>query len=174
MIYVVLLSVALLITLLATYLVIDNNRKKAEQLQKKIFNERISESSEQLKAHLLLLKDARLIRPMDINTIAQIASNFFVVQAKSDETISFLEQTIESFINCSQKELNKAYMTQDKEPIIEAYSLFMKQLPTSGRDFNHEFYQYFPSLTAVLVSPEIALQTPMDDTQTPEKEVTNE
>lgn len=157
---VVLLSIVLLITLLGTYLVVENNKKKAQQLQKRIYNDRVSSAHTELRKQLLIIKDARLIRPMDVNTIAQLATNFFVVQSKTEENLEQLENLSHSLVVMLQSEVNKTFIGQDSEQLKLNLRDFVNALPKNGRDFNQEFYQtQLPSLVATIATSEFIAQT---------------
>ena len=96
MTYVVFFALLLLITLLASYLKIESNRKKAIEAKKKLFNERVSHVNARLKTKLNELLDAKVIRPKYIPRIQAILSNFFVVQPHTDENLQQLEDIADS------------------------------------------------------------------------------
>ncbi|MCQ8877548.1 hypothetical protein NQT69_05855 [Pseudoalteromonas shioyasakiensis] len=157
MTYVVFLALLLLITLLGTYLVIENNRRKAREAEKRLFNNRVIEVTNNLKAKLNEFCEAKIIKPKYIVRIQVIASNFFVVQPHTDENLLYLERIVDSFINTVNSELAKTYVTGERGKLAEQLSLFVAELPYGGIEYNRTFYyEILPSLIKTLESAELS------------------
>ncbi|KPH59641.1 hypothetical protein HJP15_17145 [Pseudoalteromonas sp. NEC-BIFX-2020_002] len=156
MTYVVFFAILLLITLLGSYLVIENNRRKAVEAKKKLFNARVTEVTNNLKAKLNEFSDAKILRPKYIARTQVIASNFFVVQPHTDENLLYLEGIIESLISTISSELAKTYVTGERDALAEKLDYFVADLPQTGIAYNHGFYrEILPSLIKILQSPEL-------------------
>ncbi|TGE81193.1 hypothetical protein C7Y70_12315 [Pseudoalteromonas sp. KS88] len=170
MTYVVFFAILLLITLLGTYLVIENNRRNAREAEKKLFNNRVAEVTSNLKGKLNYFSEAHILRPKYIPRLQVIASNFFVVQPHSDENLLYLERIVESFISTVNSELTKSFVTGERDKLAEQLSLFVAELPYAGIEYNRDFYyEILPSLIKTLESPDIA-----SDQGVPEVEVDEE
>ena len=157
MTYVVFLALLLLITLLGTYLVIENNRRKAREAEKRQFNNRVIEVTNNLKAKLNEFCAAKIIKPKYIARIQVIASNFFVVQPHTDENLLYLERIVDSLINTVNSELAKTYVTGERGQLSEQLSLFVAELPYGGIEYNRTFYyEILPSLIKTLESAELS------------------
>lgn len=161
MTYVVFLALLLLITLLGTYLIIENNRRNAREAEKKLFNSRVTEVTNNLKAKLNEFCEAQIIKPKYIPRIQVIASNFFVVQQHSDENLLYLERIIDSFIATVSSELAKTYVTGERDKLAEQLSLFVAELPYGGIEYNRTFYyELLPSLIKMLESAGLSSNAP--------------
>lgn len=157
MTYVVFFAILLLITLLGTYLVIENNRRNAREAEKKLFNNRVAEVTNNLKGKLNYFCEAHILRPKYIPRLQVIASNFFVVQPHSDENLLYLERIVESFISTVNSELTKSFITGDRDKLADQLSLFVAELPYAGIEYNRAFYyEILPSLIKTLESPDIS------------------
>lgn len=154
---VVFFALLLLITLLGTYLIIENNRRKALEAKKKVFNQRVSEVSKQLKIKLNEFIDAKIIRPKYSSRLQLITSNFFVVQPHTDENLLYLETINDSFINTVSSELAKTYVTGERDELAQRLDFFVAELPQGGIAFNKVFYhEILPSLISMLKSAELS------------------
>ncbi|WP_024610340.1 hypothetical protein [Pseudoalteromonas sp. TB64] len=141
MTYVVFFALLLLITLLASYLKVESNRKKAIEAKKKLFNERVSHASTRVKLKLNELLDAKIIRPKYNARIQAIISNFFVVQPHTDENLQQLEDTADLLVNTLSNELMKTYQTNSNQSLIENIQYFVSELPQQGILYNKVFYR---------------------------------
>lgn len=141
MTYIVFFALLLLITLLASYLIVENNRKKAIEAKKKLFNARVSQVNTRLKLKLNELLDAKLIRPKYLPRIQAIVSNFFVVQAHTDENLNQLESTADLLINILSNELIKTYQSNVSQNLVDNIQYFVAELPLQGILYNKTFYQ---------------------------------
>ena len=141
MTYIVFFALLLLITLLASYLIVENNRKKAIEAKKKLFNVRVSQVNTRLKLKLNELLDAELIRPKYLPRIQAIVSNFFVVQAHTDENLNQLESTADLLINILSNELIKTYQSNVSQNLVDNIQYFVAELPLQGILYNKTFYQ---------------------------------
>lgn len=151
MTYVVFLALLLLITLLGTYLIIENNRRNALEAEKRLFNTRVAEVTSNLKSKLNEFCEAKIIKPKYIPRIQVIASNFFVVQPHTDENLLYLERIVDSFITTVSSELAKTYVTGEREKLEDQLSLFVAELPYGGIQYNRTFYyELLPSLLKTL------------------------
>ncbi|MFY8327216.1 hypothetical protein [Pseudoalteromonas sp. ZZD1] len=157
MTYVVFLALLLLITLLGTYLVIENNRRNAREAEKRLFNSRVAEVTTHLKSKLNEFCEAKIIKPKYVARIQVIASNFFVVQPHTDENLLYLERIVDSFITTVNSELAKTYVTGERGKLSEQLSLFVADLPYGGIEYNRTFYyEILPSLIKTLESAELS------------------
>ncbi|MFK3865673.1 hypothetical protein [Pseudoalteromonas rhizosphaerae] len=157
MTYVVFFALLLLITLLGSYLMIENNRRKALEAQKKLFNNRVKEVTQQLKIKLNEYCDAKIIRPKYIPRIQVIASNFFVVQPHTDENLLYLERINESLISTISSELAKTYVTGERDALAERLDFFVAELPIAGVAYNKTFYhELLPSMIKVLRTDDLS------------------
>ena len=155
--YVVFLALLLLITLLGSYLVIENNRRKALAAKKKLFNSRVSEVSANLKFKLNEYCEVKIIRPKYIPRMQVIVSNFFVVQPHTDENLLYLERITESLIGTINSELAKTYVTGERDALAERLDFFVSELPSTGIAYNKTFYhELLPSMIKVLTTSELS------------------
>lgn len=151
--FVVFLAITLLITLLTTYMVIENNRKKAIALEKKQQNERIEVAANRFKSVVSNLGKLRVVKPRDTNLLQQISSHYFVMQPKNDKTIAQYEQTINLLADVFEQELDKHQLREDKHLFAKNVYLFMAELPKAGHQYTAEFYLHeLPSLNHILVT----------------------
>ena len=135
--YIVFLALLLLITLLGCYWIIESNRQKAIEAEKKRFNQRV--------------KEAKLIRPKNIGSLHQITSNYFVVQAHNEENLNQLEYISDLFINTVIAEASRLQSEAEHDQLADRLQYFMAQLPRNGIEFNKTFYQEtFPSLVETI------------------------
>lgn len=166
---VVFFALLLLITLLGTYLIIENNRRKAIEAKKKAFNARVSEVTKQLKTKLNEYIDARIMRPKYSSRLQMITSNFFVVQPHTDDNLLHLENITDLFINTLNSELAKTYVTGDRDELINRIDFFVAELPLNGIAYNKVFYnEVLPSLISTLKSPELSTDTLDNNEKLPE------
>ena len=153
---VVFFALLLLITLLGTYLIIENNRRKALEAKRKEFNVRVNEVTKQLKAKLNEYIDAKIMRPKYSSRLQLLSSNFFVVQPHTDENLLHLEKVTDSFINTLNSELAKTYVTGERDELAKRIDFFVAELPQAGIAFNKAFYhEILPSLISMLKSSEL-------------------
>jgi hypothetical protein len=153
MAYAVFFALLLLITLLASYIKIESNRKKVIEAKRKLFHERATHVNLCLKAKLNELLDAKLIRPKYISRIQAIVNNFFVVQTYTEENLQRLEDTTRLLINTLSNELIKTNQTSFIQPLIDNMERFVAELPQQGIHYNREFYiNTLPMLIALLES----------------------
>ncbi len=165
MTYVVLITIILLITLLATYLVIENNRKKAEQLKKQQLIDRQKHTVDFYKKQLALYVDAKILRPKHSHNMLVIAGNFFVVQAKSEDNLELFESCIESLMTTINNEIAKSHITGNTEILANNMLSFIESLPTSARDYNKEFYsQMLHTLVLTITTPELKVESAVLET----------
>lgn len=151
--YAVFFALLLLITLLASYIKIESNRKKIIEAKRKLFHERTTHVNLCLKAKLNELLDAKLIRPKYISRIQAIVNNFFVVQTYTEENLQRLEDTTRLLINTLSNELIKTNQTSFIQPLIDNMERFVAELPQQGIHYNREFYiNTLPMLIALLES----------------------
>ena len=151
---VVFLATILLIVLLTTYLVIDNNRKKAIALVKQQQNERINEVNNRYHSLIQNYSNRRVIKPKDKSSLLQINNNFFVMQSKTDETIAHYEQVIGQLSDLLEAELNKFEHSEDKTILSKQIYAFVEELPSSGHQFNSDFYMHqLPTLNSKVITP---------------------
>ena len=157
MTYVVFFALLLLITLLGSYLIIENNRRKAVEAKKKLYNNRVKDVSQQLKIKLNEYCDAKIIRPKYVPRMQLITSNFFVVQPHTDENLLYLERICESLINTVSSELAKTYVTGERDALVEQLDLFVSELPIAGVAYNKTFYhELLPSMIKVLCTEDLS------------------
>ncbi|WP_410007615.1 hypothetical protein [Pseudoalteromonas holothuriae] len=154
--YIVFVTLLLLITLLGVYLVIENNRKKAREAKKKVFNDRLKEITDHFKFKTAEYVDAKILRPKYAPKINSIVSNFFVVQPHTEENLSQLELISEQFTRAVGTELGKAHITGNKELLAEQLQYFVAELPSSGIAYNKGFYyEILPALITLIKTPDV-------------------
>lgn len=164
MTYVVFFALLLLITLLASYLKIESNRKKAIEAKKKLFNERVSHVNARLKTKLNELLDAKIIRPKYIPRIQAILSNFFVVQPHTDENLQQLEDIADLLTNTLTNELIKVNQTNFIQPLIDNIQYFVSELPQQGILYNKNFYtNALPALISNIKTDDFSQPTDIAD-----------
>jgi hypothetical protein len=164
MTYVVFFALLLLITLLATYLKVESNRKKAIEARKKLFNERVSHVNTRLKTKLNELLDAKIIRPKYIPRIQAIVNNFFVVQPHTDENLQQLEDIADLLINTLSNELIKTNQTNIIQPLIDNIQYFVSELPQQGILYNKSFYiNVLPPLISLIKTEDTVQLTDIVD-----------
>ena len=162
MTYVVFFALLLLITLLATYLKIESNRRKAIEAQKKQFNERVSQVGARLKSKLNELVEAKILRPKYAPRIQAIVSNFFVVQKHTDENLQTLEDVSDLLINTLSNELTKANQMGNGQSLEENIQYFVSELPQQGISYNKTFYsEALPNLIELIKTND--LLQPLDN-----------
>ncbi|MCG9769758.1 hypothetical protein L1D59_14255 [Pseudoalteromonas piscicida] len=155
MAYVVFFTLALLITILSVYLVIENNRRKAREAEKKAFNDRLKGISSNFKLKVAEFVEAKILRPKYAPQINAIVGNFFVVQAHSEENLAQLEKVSELFIYSVTNELNKCRSNGNMDLLAEQLQYFVAELPTAGIAYNRDFYrEMLPALIARIQTPD--------------------
>ncbi|CAM3557799.1 hypothetical protein [Pseudoalteromonas maricaloris] len=155
MAYVVFFTLALLITILSVYLVIENNRRKAREAEKKAFNDRLKVISSNFKLKVAEFVEAKILRPKYAPQINAIVGNFFVVQAHSEENLAQLEKVSELFIYSVTNELNKCRSNGNMDLLAEQLQYFVAELPTAGIAYNRDFYrEMLPALIARIQTPD--------------------
>jgi len=164
MTYVVFFALLLLITLLASYLKIESNRKKAIEAKKKLFNKRVSQVNARLKTKLNELLDAKVIRPKYIPRIQAILSNFFVVQPHTDENLQQLEDIADLLISTLTNELIKVNQTNFIQSLIDNIQYFVSELPQQGILYNKHFYtNALPALISSIKTEDLSQPTDIAD-----------
>ncbi|WP_342366029.1 hypothetical protein [Pseudoalteromonas sp. S16_S37] len=162
--YIVFFTLLLLITLLGVYVVIENNRKKAREAQKKIFNARLKEVTDNFKAKTAEYVDAKILRPKYAPKINAIVGNFFVVQAHTEANLNQLEKISEQFTRVVGTELGKSRITGNKDQLAEQLQYFVAELPSSGIAYNKDFYhEILPALIALIKTSDVPLDTLNND-----------
>ncbi|RXE85266.1 hypothetical protein [Pseudoalteromonas sp. A757] len=179
MAYVVFFTLALLITILSVYLVIENNRRKAREAEKKAFNDRLKVISSNFKLKVTEFVEAKILRPKYAPQINAIVSNFFVVQAHSEENLAQLEKVSELFIYSVTSELNKCRSNGNIDLLAEQLQYFVAELPTAGIAYNRDFYhEMLPALIARIQTPDMPAQQQdeenIDSSELSGKESTNQ
>ncbi|MCG7538682.1 hypothetical protein EXT48_10590 [Pseudoalteromonas sp. CO348] len=155
MAYVVFFTLALLITILSVYLVIENNRRKAREAEKKAFNDRLKVISSNFKLKVTEFVEAKILRPKYAPQINAIVGNFFVVQTHSEENLAQLEKVSELFIYSVTNELNKCRSNGNMDLLAEQLQYFVAELPTAGIAYNRDFYrEMLPALIARIQTPD--------------------
>lgn len=170
MAYVVFFTLALLITILSVYLVIENNRRKAREAEKKAFNDRLKVISSNFKLKVAEFVEAKILRPKYAPQINAIVGNFFVVQAHSEENLAQLEKVSELFTYSVTNELNKCRSNGNMDLLAEQLQYFVAELPTAGIAYNRDFYrEMLPALIARIQTPDTpAIQQDEDALDSPE------
>jgi len=147
MTYVVIFALLLLITLLGAYIKVENNRKKALEAKKKLFNDRVAHVNNRLKSKLNNLLEAKVIRPKYVGQIQAIVSNFFVVQPHTEDNLQHLEDLNENLVSTLYSELQKALQSDNIQPLQDSIQYFVSELPQQGILYNKAFYhEILPSL----------------------------
>ena len=183
MVLIVVLALILLIALLSVYIIIERNREKARELERRLFNTRIKEIQQRFASTLNEYVEARVLRPKNTTQLNAICGNFFVVQGKSQENLDYLQYVSNRLLQTFQSELTKADARHDLEGLHDRMQLFVAELPRRGIEFNHAFYhEILPSMITQLVSRDLTAQelqeleqatvTPDDDLSHPELEKT--
>ncbi|NOU49596.1 hypothetical protein HG263_03445 [Pseudoalteromonas sp. JBTF-M23] len=168
--YIVFFTLLLLITLLGVYVVIENNRKKAREAEKKIFNARLKEVTDNFKAKTAEYVDAKVLRPKYAPKVNAIVGNFFVVQAHTEANLNQLEKISEQFTRAVGTELGKSRVTGNKDQLAEQLQYFVAELPSSGIAYNKDFYyEILPALIALIKTPDVSVDA-FDDGQDEEQE----
>ncbi|MFC3034574.1 hypothetical protein ACFOEE_18900 [Pseudoalteromonas fenneropenaei] len=148
---IVLVTVFLLITILGVYLVVENNRRKAIEAEKRAYNERVRELHRHFKARLAEFAEARIVRPKYLPKLQAIISNFFVVQPHNEENLLHLEKVTDLFLATVTNELKKCQVTGRFDELAEQMQYFVAELPNTGIAFNRAFYhEILPALIVVI------------------------
>ncbi|MCF2847187.1 hypothetical protein NH514_02015 [Pseudoalteromonas sp. ACER1] len=149
--YIVFLALLLLITLLGCYWVVESNRRKAIEAEKKRFNQRVKEINNDFKNKLIDFSEGKIIRPKNISRLNMITSNYFVVQAHNEENLTYLEFISDLLINTIIMEASKAQSPEEIDQLADRLQYFMAELPNNGIEYNKAFYQEaLPSLIEVI------------------------
>lgn len=153
MTWVVILSILLLITTLAVYKVIDKERQQRLALEKQYNNERITNVSQSLKLNLQEYIALELLTPKQLAALLAITNNFFVVQPRNEQNITYLEfisaELMASFATAQQH----AALNNQEAQLEEKINDFINELPTKGVDYNYGFYHdYLPVLLLALTA----------------------
>ncbi|MBQ4849457.1 hypothetical protein [Pseudoalteromonas sp. MMG012] len=165
--YIVFSTLVLLITLLGVYVVIENNRKKARDAEKKIFNDRLKNITSQFKSRTAEFVDAKALRPKYSPKINAIVGNFFVVQPHTEENLDQLERVAEQFVMSVVFELNKCRETGNIDLLADQLQYFVAELPSSGIAFNKEFYhEILPALIVMIKTPDQGPSKPQSEEPT--------
>ncbi|WP_462157898.1 hypothetical protein [Pseudoalteromonas sp. GB56] len=163
MVLIVVLALVLLIALLAVYIIIERNRQKARELERRLFNTRIKEVQQRFSSVLHEYVEARILRPKNTTQLNSICSNFFVVQSKNNENLEYLEYIIERILQTFQSELTKADARKDIEGLRERMQFLVAEIPHRGIEFNYAFYhEILPSLITQLMSRDLSPQELME------------
>ncbi|KAF7786583.1 hypothetical protein PRUB_a1195 [Pseudoalteromonas rubra] len=161
--YVVFVSITLLITILGVYVVIENNRKKAREAEKRVFNERLKEISSHFKSKISEFVNYKLIRPKHAPQFNAIVGNFFVVQAHNDDNLEALERVTDQLLATIGKELNKCRENGNMDLLADQLFMFVSELPSAGLAYNKAFYsEILPALISRIQTPDTPAQA---DTQ---------
>lgn len=164
MTYVVFFAIMLLITLLASYLVIESNRKKTLETKKRLFNERVLNAHLRLKTKLSELVDAGVINNKYLARIQLVVTNFFVVQPYTDENLQRLEDLSALLITTLNEEITKTYIRNSTQELSINIQYFIAQLPAQGILFNKTFYHdILPSLIVNIKTQEITQHIEIKD-----------
>ncbi|KZN39932.1 hypothetical protein N483_18930 [Pseudoalteromonas luteoviolacea NCIMB 1944] len=136
-------------------MVIENNRQKARDAEKKIFNERVKDISSLYKRKIAEYVDCKLIRPKHAPKFNAIVSNFFVVQSHNEENLARLEKVSEHLLSQIGSELNKCRSNDNVELLSEQLFLFAAELPSAGIAYNKNFYvEILPALISRIQTPD--------------------
>ncbi|RZM73177.1 hypothetical protein [Pseudoalteromonas rubra] len=163
--YVVFVSITLLITILGVYVVIENNRKKAREAEKRVFNERLKEISSHFKSKISEFVSYKLIRPKHAPQFNAIVGNFFVVQAHNDENLEALERVTDHLLATIGNELNKCRENGNMELLADQLFMFVSELPSAGIAYNKAFYsEILPALISRIQTPDTPAQTDTQET----------
>lgn len=164
MTYVVFFAIILLITLLASYLLIESNRKKTLEAKKKRFNERVLNTHIRLKTKLSELAEAGVINNKHLARIQLVVTNFFVVQPYTDENLQKLEDLSALLITTLNEEITKTYTRNSTQQLTVNIQYFIAQLPAQGILFNKTFYyDILPSLIVDITTQEITQDIEIQD-----------
>lgn len=176
MTYTIIATIVLLITLLGVYLVIENNRQKAKNAEKQIFNQRHSEVTAHFKAKTSEFVAAGAIPSKYSGNINTIVNNFFVVQAHSEDNLNQLERIVELFILTVGEEVHKHREKDTMDTLKDKMTAFAKELPTSGVAYNKNFYfESLPSMITLIKTADIAeIDEELTDGQNEDQSVTSE
>ncbi|MCF6435133.1 hypothetical protein [Pseudoalteromonas sp. MMG022] len=162
--YIVFFTLLLLITLLGVYVVIENNRKKAREAEKKIFNNRLKEITTHFKQRTAEYVDAKILRPKYAPKINAIVGNFFVVQAHTEANLTQLEVVSELFTRTVGTELGKCRVTGNTELLAEQLQYFVAELPSNGIAYNKDFYyEILPALITLIKTPDVPMNLEIDE-----------
>ena len=159
--YIIIATIVLLITLLGVYLVIENNRQKAKNAEKQIFNQRHNEVTLHFKTKTSEFVAAGALPSKYSGTVNAIVNNFFVVQAHSEDNLNQLERIVELFILTVGEEVHKHREKDTMDSLKDTLTAFAKELPTNGVAYNRDFY--FESLPAMITLLKTADITDIDD-----------
>lgn len=157
MTYLIIATIVLLITLLGVYLVIENNRKKAKNAEKQIFNQRHNEVTLHFKTKTSEFVAAGAIPSKHSGTINTIVNNFFVVQAHTEDNLNQLERIVELFILTVGEEVHKHREKDTMDTLKDTMTAFAKELPSNGVAYNKDFYyESLPAMITLLKTADIA------------------
>ncbi|GMM82838.1 hypothetical protein [Pseudoalteromonas sp. MTN2-4] len=155
--YIIIATIVLLITLLGVYLVIENNRKKAKNAEKQVFNQRHNEVTLHFKTKTSEFVAAGAIASKYSGTINTIVNNFFVVQAHTEDNLNQLERIVELFILTVGEEVHKHREHDTMDTLKDTMTAFAKELPTNGVAYNKDFYyESLPAMITLLKTADIA------------------
>ncbi len=147
--YIIIATIVLLITLLGVYLVIENNRRRAKNAEKQVFNQRHNEVILHFKTKTSEFVAAGAIASKYSGTINTIVNNFFVVQAHTEDNLNQLERIVELFILTVGEEVHKHREEDTMDTLKDTMAAFAKELPTNGVAYNKDFY--YESLPAMII-----------------------
>jgi len=155
--YIIIATIVLLITLLGVYLVIENNRQKAKNAEKQIFNQRHNEVTLHFKTKTSEFVAAGALPSKYSGTVNAIVNNFFVVQAHSEDNLNQLERIVELFILTVGEEVHKHREKDTMDSLKDTLTAFAKELPTNGVAYNRDFYfESLPAMITLLKTADIA------------------
>ncbi|KZN36203.1 hypothetical protein N474_24095 [Pseudoalteromonas luteoviolacea CPMOR-2] len=136
-------------------MVIENNRQKARDAEKRIFNERVKDITSLYKRKISEYVDCKLIRPKHAPKFNAIVGNFFVVQPHNDENLDRLEKVSELLLMQIGSELNKCRNNDSLDLLSEQLFLFAAELPSAGIAYNKTFYtEVLPALISRIQTPD--------------------
>lgn len=132
-------------------MVIENNRRKAIEAEKKRFSARLKEIQTDFKNKLIEFSEQKIIRPKHVQQLNMICNHFFVVQSHNDENLNLLETVTSSFINAVTIEYKKVSNPADHILLTDKMQYFISELPQHGIGYNKSFYtEHLPSLLEAL------------------------
>ena len=154
--YIIIATIVLLITLLGVYLVIENNRQKAKNAEKQLYNQRHNEVTYHFKSKVSDFVSAGALPSRHSGTINTIVNNFFVVQPHTEDNLNQLERIVELFILTVGEEVHFHRENDDMETLKDKLVAFAKELPTNGTAYNKDFYyESLPALITLLKSSDV-------------------
>lgn len=122
-------------------------RKQEIEQTKVDFSKQVQSIKKDYKVNLEVLKSKNTLTGKQVEGLWLIASNFFVFQPVSAESIARLKKISEMIVVAIKTKQDSVLTEDEQTALTRLIDRMLKELPTSGSGFNKAFYeQQLPSV----------------------------